>query len=88
LEVWRKLNGCPEVGETVDLPDVADDGTTAKRTTYGPGREGAEVVLIEIENGGHTWPGKPGAVSLLGKSSGDVKANDLIWEFFEKHPMK
>jgi len=45
-------------------------------------------VLIEIENGGHTWPGNEPIVAMLGKSTKDISANDLMWEFFQKHPMK
>ena len=42
----------------------------------------SEVVLIEIEGGGHTWPGQKPIVSLLGESTMDISANDLMWEFF------
>ena len=27
-------------------------------------------------------------VAMLGKSTKDISANDLMWEFFQKHPMK
>jgi len=46
------------------------------------------VVLYEIEGGGHTWPGQGPRVRFIGKSTHDISANDLMWEFFEKHPMK
>ena len=36
-----------------------EDGTKVTRKTYAGGKNGAEVVLIEIEGGGHTWPGGP-----------------------------
>jgi len=49
---------------------------------------GAEVVLIVVEEGGHTWPGQEPPVSFIGKSAKNISANDLIWEFFKKHPMK
>ena len=26
--------------------------------------------------------------AVLGKSTKDISANDLMWEFFQKHPMK
>ncbi len=68
------------------LPDTADDGMRVTRKTWGGGREGSEVVLIEIEGGGHTWPGMEPIVALLGKSTKDISANDLMWEFFQKHP--
>jgi polyhydroxybutyrate depolymerase len=59
-----------------------------RQKTYGPGKDGAEVVLIEIEGGGHTWPGQTPAIAFLGKSTLDISANDLIWQFFQKHPMR
>jgi len=48
----------------------------------------AEVVLVVIEEGGHTWPGQQPPVGFIGKSVKNVSANDLMWEFFQKHPMK
>jgi polyhydroxybutyrate depolymerase len=69
------------------LPDKAADGTTVTRTTYGPGRDGAEVVLIVIDGGGHTWPGREPRLAALGISTRDISANDLMWEFFEHHPL-
>ena len=85
---WVKLDGCPEKPETTKLDDTAKDGTTVTRKVYGPGKDGAEVVLYVIEGGGHTWPGQSTIFGFLGKSTKNIVANDLIWEFFEKHPMK
>lgn len=87
IRVWREVDECPEEPKVEDLPDKADDGTTVKRMTYGPGKDGAEVVLIEITGGGHTWPGRKTVAKFLGNSTEDISANDLIWEFFEKHPL-
>ncbi len=81
-------NGCRQKPETVQLPDTADDGTTVVRSTHAPCRKGAEVVLHTIEGGGHTWPGQPPPNRFLGKSTKDIAANDLMWEFFERHPME
>ncbi len=44
--------------------------------------------LAVIEGGGRTWPGRQPRVKFLGKSTKNVSANDLMWEFFKKHPMK
>ena len=30
----------------------------------------------------------PKFLGFIGKSTKNISANDLIWEFFEKHPMK
>ncbi len=88
IRTWVQVNGCPETPEVADLQDLADDGTTVRRRSYGPGREGSEVVLYAIEGGGHTWPGRAPRIRFLGKSTRDVSANDLMWDFFQKHPMR
>jgi polyhydroxybutyrate depolymerase len=82
-----KANGCKSEPEVAALPDKADDGMKVTRKTWSGGKDGTEVVLIEIENGGHTWPGMDPPVAMLGKSTKDISANDLMWEFFQKHPM-
>lgn len=63
----------------------------AIETRYGPGRDGTEVVLWTLEDGGHTWPGGnvlPAVAEQLGPINHDVKAADLMWAFFSKHPLK
>ncbi len=88
IQSWVRANGCKPEPEIVALPDKADDGMKCTRKTWSGGKDGSEVVLIEIENGGHTWPGNEPIVAMLGKSTKDISANDLMWEFFQKHPMK
>jgi polyhydroxybutyrate depolymerase len=88
INVWVRANHCRQKPLTTRLPDKVDDGTTVKRLSYTPGKNGAEVVLFVIEGGGHTWPGQEPLVSRNGKSTMDICANDLIWEFFERHPLR
>ena len=88
IKTWVKIDGCDEKPEIVALPDKANDGTTIERKTYGHGKDGAEVVLVVIKGGGHTWPGEEPLVDFIGKSTKNISANDLIWDFFQKHPMK
>lgn len=47
----------------------------------------ASVALVTIREGGHTWAGAdPFDVGLLlGKTSFDIDANTVIWEFPGKH---
>lgn len=68
------------------LDNKAADGMRVTRKTWTGGRKGSEVVLIEIEGGGHTWPGQRPVVARLGDSTMDISANDLMWEFFQRHP--
>jgi polyhydroxybutyrate depolymerase len=87
IEIWRKLNSCPTSATAADLPDRdVEDGCTVRRKEFPPGKANAEVVLYTIQNGGHTWPGQKSPLPMLGKSTLDISANDLIWEFFQKHP--
>jgi polyhydroxybutyrate depolymerase len=88
IRAWIKANDCPEKLAITDEPNKADDGMTVQRKSYGPGTDGAEVVLLTINGGGHTWPGREPVLRSLGKSTKDVSANDLMWEFFRKHPLK
>ena len=87
IAAWVEADGCDPNPVTIRLPDTTDDGTTVTRTTYGQGKDGAEVVLIVIEGGGHTWPGREPRLASLGKSTRDISANDLTWEFFQRHPL-
>lgn len=87
IRFWARFDGCPETPVTTQVPRAADDGLVVRRAAYGPGRDGSEVILYTIEGGGHTWPGRKPTGAFLGKSALDLNANDLIWDFFRKHPM-
>jgi polyhydroxybutyrate depolymerase len=90
IQSWVKANGCNRQPTIENLPDKADDGTKVIRKSYGNVQGDSEVVLIKIEGGGHTWPGRDFGpeLEILGKSTKDISANDLMWEFFQKHPMQ
>lgn len=88
IDAWVTANGCRKTPTTTRLPDREDDGTRVREERYGAGRDDAEVVLVVIEGGGHTWPGREPRLRTLGVSTRDISANDMMWEFFERHPMK
>ncbi len=88
IRAWVKADACPEKPTVVDEPDKDGDGLIVTKQTYGPGKDGSEVVLYTIRGGGHTWPGRAMPIGFLGKSTKDISATDLMWEFFEKHPLK
>jgi len=81
IQKWVKLNGCDEKPKTEALSKDGDE-MKVTRKTYGSGKDGAEVVLVVIEGGGHTWPGQKPPVGFMGKSAMNMSANDLIWDFF------
>jgi polyhydroxybutyrate depolymerase len=34
---------------------------------------------------GHTWPGREPMFATLGATTHNLIANDVIWDFFERH---
>ena len=86
IREWANASGCDET-PTIDILAEGGDGMKVTRSTYSGGRDGAEVALVVIEGGGHTWPGRKSAAAVLGRSTQAISANDLMWEFFQKHPM-
>ena len=85
INAWAKANGCSEKPIVAEMPKKIDD-MAVQRKTYGQGKDGAEVVLFIIDGGGHAWPGRGRGV--LGKTTKNISADDLMWEFFKRHPMK
>jgi polyhydroxybutyrate depolymerase len=87
IKKWAKINGCRAEPEVAELPALRDNFKVT-RSLYGGGKGGAEVVLYVIEGAGHVWPGRFSPGGFLGPTTYNIRANDLIWEFFQKHPMK
>ncbi|MDP6439097.1 MAG: PHB depolymerase family esterase [Candidatus Brocadiia bacterium] len=91
VEFWVRHNGCRRELERTMLQDKApDDATRVTVETYGGGNDGAEVVLYRVEGGGHTWPGGWQYLPerVIGKTSRDIDASEVIWEFFKRHGAK
>ena len=84
---WLVANDCPPEPSVERLPLIEDDNMPVVKKVYGPGRDGAEIELYIIENGGHTWPGLPPRVAFLGPCTRNISANDLLWDFFQRHPL-
>ncbi|MEI8379534.1 MAG: PHB depolymerase family esterase [Planctomycetota bacterium] len=87
IQTWVKLNGCEEKPKSDTISKDGDEIKVTRRC-YGNGNDGSEVVLVVIEEGGHTWPGEQPPVGFIGKSAKNISANDLMWEFFQKHKLK
>jgi polyhydroxybutyrate depolymerase len=85
---WIEANGCPVVGAESIVSNENEDGMRVTRTKWSPGRDDSEVVLYTIHGGGHTWPGRIPLAQYLGPVTTAVSANDGMWEFFARHPMK
>lgn len=79
---WLKRNGTVTGNASPRVIDAdAGDGTSV---TW---QEQGNVALVTVKEGGHTWPGaEPFNVGLpIGKTTRDIDANEVIWQFFDKH---
>jgi polyhydroxybutyrate depolymerase len=62
---------------------------SVRRLDYTNCADNADVILYTIEGGGHTWPGgKHLAEWIAGRTTDDINASKVMWEFFFQHPRK
>jgi polyhydroxybutyrate depolymerase len=88
---WVTHNNCSLTPNSTDLPDIdPKDHTRVHRDVYSEGINYTEVILYTIINGGHTWPDGYQYLPevLVGRTSHDINANNVIWDFFSSHPKK
>lgn len=83
-EWWARNNGCG-AASPVTVIDPVDDGTRVLRTSHQGCKDDAEVVLLSVENGGHTWPNGPQYLpeALVGKVTHDIDGSEELWRFFK-----
>lgn len=85
---WVNFNNAISPPTETNLPDIdPTDGTSVFRRDYASNPGGAEVVFYGINGGGHTWPGSAdaGLAFLVGATSRDISATQLIWDFLKTH---
>jgi polyhydroxybutyrate depolymerase len=88
MAFWSKHNRCDALPQVAQEPDVdKTDGMRVRKETYANCEYGAEVTLYVIEGGGHTWPGGDQYLGewLVGKTNRDMDANEVVWNYFERH---
>jgi polyhydroxybutyrate depolymerase len=81
---WSGQDHCTSVAHTTPVGGV-------KLTTYSGCSNAAQVELFEIIGEGHEWPGGPPLPStitlVLGPQTNLISANQLMWSFFQAHPL-
>jgi polyhydroxybutyrate depolymerase len=88
IEFWVNHNMCSSTPSITEVPDIdPGDGTRVTIKQYLNNNDGTEVVLYIVEGGGHTWPSglQYLPARIIGKTSRDIDANEVIWSFFKKH---
>lgn len=91
IKFWVNHNQCSSTPIiTLELDKDPRDGTRVRKEVYGQGKDGTEVILYAIEGGGHTWPSGYQYLNerIIGKTSKDINANEVIWKFFQMHSIE
>lgn len=79
---WLQINGCSAESER-----VYEKGDSTCWSYQECGDRGG-VTICMVEGGGHTWPGgEPIRPGVLGYTTDDLSANEVMWEFFAEHPL-
>ena len=86
---WVAIDGCTSPSIDGNDPDVADDDTTISHQFYTNCSGGTKVSFYAIHNGGHTWPGGYQYLPevAIGKTSRDMDASEVIWQFFSDNSL-
>lgn len=88
-DFWAKHNGCRVKPPSKNVPDLdPEDGTRVTEQRFEDCESDAEVILYSVQGGGHTWPGtrpRPRLERIVGRTSQDIDATKIIWEFFSRH---
>lgn len=75
---WTAFDQCDP------LPQHAQTGNIV-RDDYS-GANGAAVMLVTINGGGHAWPDGARLAAFLDPPTQEINATDAIWDFFAQHP--
>lgn len=83
---WVAVNSCSITPVTTNIPDSANDGTIIIKSDYKRTDKTSEVIGYKVNNGGHTWPQglQYQSVSVIGKTTQNMNANQVIWTFFKQ----
>lgn len=78
MESWAAHNACTSGRQTSQV------SANVVLVQYTGCTDGATVQLYRVEGGGHTWPD---AVIDFPMTTHEISANDLMWAFFQQHPL-
>lgn len=84
FDFWVRQDNCPR-------PQVATlTGTDVRRRSATNCQGGSQVVLYEIDGGGHGWPGGndpqgPLARRIIGYVTNDISASSMLLNFFRQY---
>jgi polyhydroxybutyrate depolymerase len=81
LSEWAAALGCDRL-PTLSRPTPNVELSTFHNCIAGDG----EALLYAVLGGGHTWPGGAFPIDVLGPTTTEVDATEIMWKFFAAHP--
>jgi polyhydroxybutyrate depolymerase len=78
-EDWASRNGCHNTSS------IFYQAGSVTGEAWEACQEDASVVLYTIAGYGHSWPGSP---LLAAIATDEINATDVMWEFFQAHPLE
>jgi polyhydroxybutyrate depolymerase len=97
IHAWKKLLVTCNASDSDALvcqiqswPDRKPDKTRVEVTRYllDPDSETPDFQFVRVIGGGHTWPGGENREWVVGDTSEEFSANEMMWGFFQKHPLR
>jgi polyhydroxybutyrate depolymerase len=83
VAAYAQENGC------IPTPTTLMETGNVSGIRYSACDQDADVVFYTIRDGGHTWPGgSPLPEWITGKTSEEIDATQLMWDFFQEYSQK
>jgi polyhydroxybutyrate depolymerase len=80
VDALAQHNGC--TGAPLELPASGEVSGVQYMDCAG------DVTFYTIAGGGHSWPGgEPLPEFIVGTTTQDINATEVMWKFFQEHPM-
>ena len=81
LSEWAAALGCDRL-PIISRPAAQVELSTFRHCITGDG----EALLYAVLGGGHTWPGGAFPIDVLGQTTTEIDATQVMWQFFKAHP--
>jgi polyhydroxybutyrate depolymerase len=89
FKYWQDRNGMESGSLTTTWMADNDpgDGCHVQVFNNKNPKDNTEVILLDIQGGGHTWPGEKSNLptAIVGRVCRDFNGTKTIWEFFSRH---
>ncbi len=90
IDFWRKIDQCPSLAQVRQFPDPNPSDRFKVNISSSSGcRNGSEVTLMAVANGGHFWPGGASSDESIKQFNANLgfDATKTIWDFFQRHSL-